>query len=316
MRLSDDRAPIPGAEAAAPPVLAPEGGALYNGPMKALTNGSRRPAYASAAASAQLDLFVAGADRTERGSAGHPIRRDLECASLDDNSLIAALNEARISDVLALAAEAGRRRSTAAIPALEALCRRFSGFGADRIVPEQAAAIDALAAVGGRDAALTVARLIVRRAVQGPCLRNAVSAAAGLRARLPAAMLLELLHHEDPRIRADGCRCSHGCREAIPRLRDLLNDLHPEVRTAAACALGQMGHSEARALLAHCLREAPSAEVIDAIAAIADEGCIILLGRVARTVPNLTEPVLDALDAIDHPRAVKIAADVRTSWPG
>ena len=81
-------------------------------------------------------------------------------------------------------------------------------------------------------------------------------------------------------------------------------------------ALGQMGHSEARALLAHCLREAPSAEVIDAIAAIADEGCIILLGRVARTVPSLTEPVLDALDAIDHPRAVKIAADVRTSWPG
>ena len=77
-----------------------------------------------------------------------------------------------------------------------------------------------------------------------------------------------------------------------------------------------MGHSEARAFLARCLRETPSAEVIDGITGIADEECIILLGRIARTVPSLTEPVLDALDAIGHPRAVKIAADVRANWPG
>ena len=282
-----------------------------------LTNGSRRDPYANAAASAQLDLFIAGADRTERSSAEPPpIRRGLECESLDDDSLIAAIREAGISDVLALVAEVGRRGSTGAIPALEALCQRFSGFGADRIIPEQAAALDALAAIGGRDAALAVARLIVGRAVQGPCLRNAVSVAAGLRARLPAAMLLELLHHQDARIRSDGCRCSHDCRAAIPRIRDLLDDLHPEVRTAAACALGQMGHSEARAFLARCLRETPSAEVIDGITGIADEECMILLGRIARTVPSLTEPVLDALDAIGHPRAVKIAADVRANWPG
>ena len=54
---------------------------------------------------------------------------------------------------MALAAEAGRRRLAAAVPSLETLCRRFSGFGIDRMVPEQAAALQALAAIGGREAA-------------------------------------------------------------------------------------------------------------------------------------------------------------------
>jgi hypothetical protein len=44
---------------------------------------------------------------------------------------------------VALAHEAGRRKLTAAVPALEALCRRFSGFGIRRLLPEQAAALSA-----------------------------------------------------------------------------------------------------------------------------------------------------------------------------
>ena len=100
---------------------------------------------------------------------------------------------------------------TAAIPALEALCRRFAGFGADRIVPEQAAAIDALAQIAGADAAEALARLIARRTVQGPCLQRAVAAAACLGAKLPAATVLELLRHDDP---AD----SRGCVPVRPGL--------------------------------------------------------------------------------------------------
>jgi HEAT repeats len=235
------------------------------------------------------------------------------CDSFDDDSLIAAIPDSGISDSLALAAEAGRRRLTAAIPALEALCRRFTGFGADRIVPEQAVALDALVMIGGQEAARTIARLIDRRAVQGPCLQKAVSAAAGLRARLPAGMLLELLRHDDPLIRAAACRCAHRCSEATFLLRDLLDDLYPEVRTAAACALGRMGRREARALLARYLREKPSAELIEAIAPVADEECVILLGRIARTAPELMEAALDGLYAVDHPRAEKIAADIRAN---
>ena len=169
---------------------------------------------------------------------------------------------------------------TAAIPALEALCRRFSGFGADRIVPEQAAAIDALAQIAGPDAAHALARLIARRMVQGPCLQQAVGAAARLGAKLPAGTVLELLRHDDP---AD----SRGCvpvrpglrRKWLRRLRDLLDDLQRPVRMAAACALGLMGRNEVRPLLTRYLREEPSAELIDAVAPIADEECVILLGR-------------------------------------
>jgi hypothetical protein len=38
---------------------------------------------------------------------------------------------------------------------------------------------------------------------------------------------------------------------------------------------------------------------------------MILLGRVARTKPDLSQAALDALDAIDDPRAEDIAASVR-----
>jgi len=127
---------------------------------------------------------------------------------------------------------------TVAVPALEALCGRFSGFGADRIVPEQAAAIDALAWIAGADAAQALARLIARSVVQGPCLQRAVTAAACLGAKLPAATVLKLLRHSDPQIRADACRFAQASPEMVVQLRDLLDDLQRPVRMAAACALG------------------------------------------------------------------------------
>jgi hypothetical protein len=76
-----------------------------------------------------------------------------------------------------------------------------------------------------------------------------------------------------------------------------------------------MGRNEARSLLARYLREEPSTELVDAIAPVADADCIILLGRIARSVPSLSEAVLDAFDGIDHPRAEKIATATRESRP-
>jgi hypothetical protein len=69
-----------------------------------------------------------------------------------------------------------------------------------------------------------------------------------------------------------------------------------------------MGRREARQALGRLLRDAPSAEVIDAIPAIADEDCIILLGRLLRTQPGLAGAARDALEMIDHPRARQIVA--------
>ena len=68
---------------------------------------------------------------------------------MDDADLIARIAESGRAGTIALAGEAGRRRLAVAVPTLEAICRRFAGFGADRPICEQAAALDALAAIGG-----------------------------------------------------------------------------------------------------------------------------------------------------------------------
>src|SRR6202050_1025794 len=108
--------------------------------------------------------------------------------------------ESNLADSIALATEAGRRRLAAAVPSLEMLCRRFSGFGIDRMVPEQAAALQALVAIGGREAAEAVSQLIVRGIVQGPTLNLAVSTAAQIGSALPAGVLRSPLRPHQPGI--------------------------------------------------------------------------------------------------------------------
>lgn len=266
----------------------------------------------------QGDLFSGGGFPAERDAPLGDERPAVAWSALDDKDLVAALlPDADIAGCLAITTEIGRRKLAEAIPALERLCQRFVGFGLDRIVPEQAAALDTLATLGDREAAQAVARLIVRRAVQGPGLKKAVGAAADLGSSLPSEVVLALLRRDDPEIRADACRCV-GRRyspETVQTVLELLEDLHAGVREAAGCALGRMGRREARELLIGLVRQKPSAEVVDAIAPIADEECIVLLGRLARENSGLSAAVLDALDAIDHPRAESVAAALRETAP-
>ena len=258
----------------------------------------------------QLDLFSAAgipvAQPLPQGLARRPAVVDL-----DDQELIAAIPAANLGDSTTLAAEAARRGLAAAIPALEALCRRLAGFGIDRMVPEQSAALRALAVIGSRDAAQAVSLLIVRGVVQGPALCLAVAVAAQLRAALPADVLRSLLRHADPDIRADACRCACRRPELIAVMIDLLDDLNQVVARSAACALGQMGRIEARPMLVSLLREEPSEEVIDAVSSVADEECMVLLGRIARSTPALSDAALNTLESIDHPRACAIAVAIR-----
>ena len=111
----------------------------------------------------QLDLFSSADIQADRPL---PLSVELCPAAtvLDDQALIAAIPDSNLADSIALAAEAGRRRLAPAVPSLETLCRRFSGFGIDRMVPEQAAALQALAAIGGREAAQAVPGAVPRGA--------------------------------------------------------------------------------------------------------------------------------------------------------
>ncbi|HEX5864010.1 MAG TPA: HEAT repeat domain-containing protein [Casimicrobiaceae bacterium] len=178
-------------------------------------------------------------------------------------------------------------------------------------MPEQLAALRSLAVIGSRDAAQAVSRLIVRGVVQGPALGLAVAVASQLHASLPADILRSLLRHADPDIRANACRCACRRLELIAAMIDLLDDLNPTVARSAACALGQMGRIEARPMLASLLREEPSEEVIDALSPVADEECMVLLGRIARSKPALSDAALNALENIDHHRATAIATAIR-----
>jgi hypothetical protein len=262
----------------------------------------------------QLDLFSSVGIQAQRPPAqSMELRPTAE--ALDDQALIAAIPESNLADSIALAAEAGRRRLAGAVPSLETLCQRFSGFGIDRMVPEQAAALQALAVISGREAAQAVSRLIVRGVVQGPALNLAVSTAARIGSTLPADVLQSLLRHPDPGIRASVCGCARRRPELISVMIDLLEDLNQGVARSAAYALGQIGRIEARPMLAKLLREDPSEELIDAVSSIADEECLVQLGRIARTEPALSDAALDALEGIDQPRANAIATAIRNVLP-
>ena len=96
-------------------------------------------------------------------------------------------------------------------------------------------------------------------------------------------------------------------------LIDLLDDLDRRAATAAALALGRMGRIEARPMLKGLLRDAPSDDAIEAVSAIADEECAVLLGRIARSGSVLADAALVSLENADHARALTIAAAIRRS---
>jgi hypothetical protein len=260
----------------------------------------------------QPDLFDGAGFRPDCTISPEAERPRLAPGTLNDDALIAVIPRVSQADCHSAAEEAVRRRLTDAVTALEALCRRFKGFGVERAIPEQTAALRALGAIGGPGSAQAVTRIIVEQIVQGPGLRLAAEIAAEIEANLPADVIVSLLRHSDPEIRSSACRCARRGAETAALMIELLGDLNSSVAVAAACSLGRMGRIEARPALALLLRGAPSVEVIDATAGVADEECLVLLGRIARTRPELAKPVLAALDTIDDPRAAQIAAAVRS----
>jgi hypothetical protein len=252
----------------------------------------------SAGSNRQLDLFAGAGDPSEHTAPPTVDRARFVVSELDDDALIAAIPHASVGDCRSLAAEAGRRRLVGAIGALETLCRRFQGFGIEHPIPEQTAALQALAIIAGSEAARAVTRIIVKQIVQGPGLNRALEAAAQLHLGLPGHVVVSLLRHHAPEIRAGGCRCARRSPTTISLLGELLDDADRTVASEAACALGRMGRTEARPRLLRLLREVPKAAVIDAISGVADEECIVLLGRIARTSSNAADAALAALDSI------------------
>jgi hypothetical protein len=255
----------------------------------------------------QLDLFGAAGTAPARMPEPVATPKIVDPASLNDAEILTAIPDAGIPLVFSLLHEAGRRRLQEAIPVLAELCRRFAGFGTEREVPEQTAALLALASIGGQDARSVVSGLLNRRVVQGPTLKVAVRVAVTLQCRLSAETVLALLRHADPELRAIACGLALPQAAIYATLIELLTDLDANVRISSACALGRFGRGEAMGVLKNILQRAPTQGVIEAIVPIADQECIVLLGRLARTQTALKAATLDALALIDDPLAVKLA---------
>jgi hypothetical protein len=258
----------------------------------------------------QLDLFEQPPDQHDTEPFALPAAAT-DPSALADEALLAALPYTRLSDLPAIIAEALARRLPGTVPAVEALARRFMGFSRNCAIPEQAIALDALVACGGREAAQAVTRLITRSVIEGPGLPAAVSAAAELDARIPSDALDPLLRHDLPEVRAAACACA-GSRSA-PLLIELLADLHPQVACSAACALGRLGYREARPMLTRLLAQSPTPELIEALGLVADEEALVLLGRFGRRHPHLKEAVLTALESADSPTVATIIASLTRS---
>jgi hypothetical protein len=258
----------------------------------------------------QFDLFRDFGAAVVAPSVVPSARSTFDVSALDDDGLVAALGGTDLTDSLALLAEADRRRLAVPVPLLRNLCRRYAGFGAYRPIPEQLAALNALHAIGTREAALVVAEAIERGWVEGPGLTAAICCAGRLHANLSADVVAELLQHLDPNVRAAACRCARPLPLIIGLLGELMADPDRPVAEAAACALGRLGRVEARSMLTALLERAPSEEVIEAAGGVADETSIVLLGRIARSGSKLATAALAVLAGIDHPRAAKIRAAV------
>ena len=257
----------------------------------------------------QLDLFCdrPNSDRPPNAVSLQPFLPQ----ELSDEGLIAALLEATLADACALAAEAGKRRLGAAVPAFIALCKRFVGYGIDVEVPEQAAALEALGVIGGPDALRAVVQLIVRKIVQGPTLVVAITVASQLGVVFSKDIALALLRDSNPSVRALACACVRAGYEVVATLIAMLDDSAGEVSAAAAFALGRMGRVEARIHLKRFLTERPSSRVVEAVAGVADEEVIVLLARVGRARPDLAPSIISALEEIDSARAVSAASALK-----
>ena len=188
--------------------------------------------------------------------------------------------------LLPLIAEVERRREAAAVPRLLKVCRRHAGFDRARAVPEVAAALKALAAMGAAEPARAILRLVTQDALGPLSVAAALDYFAALRHR-PAAALLDLCFGDESlAVREAACALAAaiGQHVSIETLLELRTDREPRVADAALIALGYLGYRPVKEALEARLRTARPAEipkVVESLAGVADAETAVTLGRAA-----------------------------------
>lgn len=255
----------------------------------------------------QGDLFERAAWQPDPAVEKMVTDRTVKLQHLDGIALIAAIPMISRADCTAYVEEVLRRDMREAIPSLEQLCRRFKGYGRHHRIHEQIIALEALTSLGGPEASDSVLRMVSEQIIEGPAVQNALAAAVTLMVRLPYDCVIAYLRHPDPGVRALACHLALFWSRTENVLNELLDDLHREVMEAAAITLGRMGNPIARPPLLAMLARSPSKDIVTALAEIADDDILVLLGRIAAAKPGaLRDDVIEALDRSDHPRAAAV----------
>ena len=207
-----------------------------------------------------------------------------------DDDLLAALPRAGLSNVDALCSEVVARSLSAAVPALEALWRNFTGFGPNRPHRQQLAVIDTLARLDGATSQAALRRIVLSRALPVSLLPTALQGAIQARLALPAVFVEPLLVHDETTVRLAAFSLALRSAVSIDGLREGLQDPADGIRRLAGIALGLRGDPQARQTLLRELSRSPSPEVIEAITAVWDDDVIVHLGRCAHRHPHLAVP--------------------------
>ena len=262
----------------------------------------------------QLDLF-AERGRVIAGRVPEPMASPAAAPveTLSDDDLLESIQNAGPSNIEAVCSEIVSRSLEAAVPALDALWRRFAGFGVEKPLREQLAVLDTLARLAGTDACSALRAIVLSKGLPASLLPAASQASALAGLALPAAFVGPLLDHEDAAVRGSAFVLAARTNVPAERLRDGLFDRSAANRRAAAIALGLRGDTSARRPLYDELARYPSTEVIEAITAVWDDDAIVHLGRCARRHPRLAGAVVDALHDIASPRAHTVARHLETS---
>ena len=268
----------------------------------------QEPREEGRAAIRQPDLFgERGLVEADRAPAAAAPQAGAWSAGLSDDELVAALPEATLFDAEALCAAAVSRSLEASVPALERLWRRFVGFGIDAPLVEQRAVLGALAALDCGAARAALKRIVLSKGLPAAQLPPALRAASDAGLVLPAAFVGPLLEHRNPAVREPAFALALKAGVPDVLLRGGLVDPCVPARRAAAIALGHRGDGAAREALIAELAVDPSRSVIDALAAIGDDGAIVHLGRCAERHPGLAGAVVDALRDMESTRAERLA---------
>ena len=257
----------------------------------------------------QFDLFTGGGT-TE--PAAVPADKPICPETLSDEDILDRIPNAGMAKVRLLCSLAVERGlGDRAVPALEALWRRFKGFGHDRPYPEQTAVIETLAKLETAGARQLLTDIATAHDLPPPLLPAALSAALSVSLKLPVHVIRPLLADADPRIRELAARLSGFGQPDIGALEACLGDTQPAVRRAAAIVLGQSGHAGAKAILLNELRRTPTGEIVEALSAIADDDIIVHLGRCAEAHPALAGRIAAELEEMETPLSQRVARRIR-----